>query len=59
MGKSRNRKRSKMLHQRKKQREKEKISKENGRSPGESKLTTRLRKAYNSDIRFKYLENPN
>ena len=59
MGKSRNSKRSKMLHQRKKQREKEEIPKENRRSPGESKLTTRLRKAYNSDIRFKYLENPN
>ena len=47
MGKSINRKRSKILHQRKKERENEKVSKSNNDALGFSKIKKRLDKELN------------
>ncbi len=59
MGKAKNRKRSKILHQRKKQREDEIISQENNSAYGLSQIKNRLDKELNVDVKFNYNNNPN
>ena len=59
MGKAKNRKRSKMLRQIKKQRENEIISQENNSAHGLSQIKNRLDKELNVDVRFNYNNNPN
>ncbi|MCK9321090.1 MAG: hypothetical protein M0P32_03685 [Bacteroidales bacterium] len=57
MGKAKNRKRSKILHQRKKERENGIISNKNN-TQGLSEIKRRLDKALTSDVQFNYNNNP-
>lgn len=54
MGKTKNRKRAKMLRQRKKERENEKFSKPDNSTYALSKIKRRLDKEFNSDVKFNY-----
>lgn len=57
MSKSKNRKRSKMLRQRKKEREKEIISQTDNNIHGLDKIKKRLDKELNADVKFNYDNN--
>ncbi len=58
MGKEKNRKRAKMLRQRKKEREKEEVSKPINDVPGLSKIKSRLEKEFNADVKFNHNNKP-
>lgn len=59
MGKAENRKRAKMLQQRKKERENEKSFKSDINTPALSKMKKRLDKKLNTDVKFTYKNNSN